>query len=206
MKKIKLQIKGMTFQLPINSLRDENSSNPYIYMGAKNTASIIKQYVKQKYGNEITVWSTSEVYSGGSSVRVNIWSKDGTKPSETIYSDIKEFSNLFQAGHFDGMYDIYEYRDDKVMTDNNTHLKYFPSYIFVDNKPKWGSIEYWLNEWNTFDESNYHTSCEFQGNTKWERFMNFNRWHFGKGIEVKLNSYNKKESIELNYDLEGVGV
>ena len=26
-------------------------------------------------------------------------------------------------------------------------MKYFPSYVFIDNKPKWGSVEYWMNEW-----------------------------------------------------------
>jgi hypothetical protein len=28
-------------------------------------------------------------------------------------------------------------------------LKYFPSYIFIENKPKWGTPEYWLNEYKT---------------------------------------------------------
>jgi hypothetical protein len=39
------------------------------------------------------------------------------------------------------MEDIYEYKDEDVTTDAGMELKYFPSYIFIDNKPKWGSLE-----------------------------------------------------------------
>ena len=31
-----------------------------------------------------------------------------------------------EAGSFDGMYDIYNYREDSPTTDNGTPLKYFP--------------------------------------------------------------------------------
>ena len=41
---------------------------------------------------------------------------------------------------------MYETREDSPTTDNGTPMKYFPSYVFVNNKPKWGSYEYWLNE------------------------------------------------------------
>ena len=46
------------------------------------------------------------------------------------------------------MEDIYEYREDELTTDNGMALKYFPSYIFIENKPKWGTVEYWLNQYN----------------------------------------------------------
>jgi hypothetical protein len=82
------------------------------------------------------------------------------------------------------MYDCYEYREDKVTTDNGTDLDYFPSYIFVENKPKWDSVEYWLNEWNTFDPSNY--SRPMVGNTLWEQFMNFNSSYWKKGTLESL--------------------
>ena len=51
------------------------------------------------------------------------------------------------------MYDIYEYREDKVETKNGTPMKYFPSYVFVENRAKWGSVEYWLNEYNVYKEN-----------------------------------------------------
>ena len=53
----------------------------------------------------------------------------------------------FQGGTFNGMIDMYEYREDSP-TATVTPLEYFPSYIFIDNKPKWGTIEYWMNEWD----------------------------------------------------------
>jgi hypothetical protein len=201
-KKIKFQFQGLTFELPANAIQKDNYNGTYIHMGAKHTASVIKQYVKQKYGNRITVWSTSEVYSGGSSVRVNVWSKNGSCTPLTIYQDIENFARSFKAGYFDGMYDIYEYVDNDLKSENGTPLKYFPSYVFVDNKPQWDSPEYWLNEWKTFDESNYENLV---GNTSWERFVNRNSRFWKKGTLEKLTKYMvqlEKELQELGYDLE----
>jgi hypothetical protein len=118
-------------------------------MGAKHTASIIKQYVK-KFFPEVKVWSKSQTYSGGSSVDVNISNSDGSSIHQNIYEQISEFSNKFKAGSFNGMEDIYEYKEGTITTDNNTPLKYFPSYVFCSNAPKWGTVEYWLNEYQSF--------------------------------------------------------
>jgi hypothetical protein len=188
-KKIKFQFNQMTFELPSTALQVKKWDNnkPFINMNAKSTASVIKQYVKQKYGSSLVVWSTSDVYSGGSSVRVNVSTKVGSPLSQEIYNDIMIFSNSFKAGRFDGMYDCYEYRNDKVTTDNGTELDYFPSYIFVENKPKWDSIEYWVNEWNTFDPSNY--TRPMVGKTLWEQFMNFNSSYWSKGTLEKLTKF-----------------
>ena len=202
-KKIKFQFNNMNFELPSNALRTDNYYGTYIYMGAKHTASVIKQYVKQKYGNRITVWSTSDVYSGGSSVRVNVWSKNGSCTPLSIYQDIQNFSYNFKAGRFDGMYDIYEYRDDEVKSDNGTKFEYFPSYIFVDNNPQWDSTEYWLSQWKGFDPSEY--SCKMVGDTTWEQFVNFNSRFWKKGTLDKLTKYMvdlEKELQELGYELE----
>ena len=51
------------------------------------------------------------------------------------------------------MYDIYNYREDKPSTDNGTPMRYFPSYVFIENKPKWGSVEYFMNSWSEWTES-----------------------------------------------------
>jgi hypothetical protein len=185
-KKIKFQFNQMTFELPSTALQTKRWDNnkPFINMNAKSTASVIKQYVKQKYGSSLVVWSTSDVYSGGSSVRVNVSTSVGGPVSQEIYNDIVIFANSFKAGRFNGMYDCYEYRDDKPTTDNGTELDYFPSYIFVENKPKWDSVEYWLNEWNTFDPTNY--TRPMVGTTLWEQFMNFNSSYWSKGTLDKL--------------------
>jgi hypothetical protein len=185
-KKMKFGFNKMTFELPTTALQSKRWDNnkPFINMNAKSTASVIKQYVKQKYGNTIVVWANSDVYSGGSSVRINVSKADGSPVSNTIYNDIQLFSYNFKAGRFDGMYDCYEYRNDEVLTDNGTQMDYFPSYIFVENKPKWDSVEYWLNEWNNFDPTNY--SRPMVGKTLWEQFMNFNSSYWKKGTLESL--------------------
>jgi hypothetical protein len=153
-KKIKLTILGEEYQLPISALKLKKDSQwneeTYIHMSAKHTASIIKQYVK-KFFPEIKVWSNSQTYSGGSSCSVNLSNSDGSEISQNIFEQISEFSNQFKAGSFNGMEDIYEYNEGTKTTDNNTPLKYFPSYVFCNNSPKWGSFEYWLNEYNNFN-------------------------------------------------------
>ena len=192
MSKINIKLCGEVLQVPQKQLiTDPTTKEQYIYCNAKTSASLIKQYVKKKYGNRITVWSTSDVYSGGSSVRVNVWSKNGSPTPYTIHQDIQGFANLLKAGRFDGMYDIYEYKDEVITTENGTPLKYFPSYIFVENKPKWGTAEYWLNEWKNWDENNYCETARKRmvGTSPLERFLNFNREYFGKGIEEKINNY-----------------
>jgi hypothetical protein len=145
-KKIRIQLSGVTFELPSNSLRvDKWHNTQYIYMSAKNSASLIKQYVKKTFPG-LRVWASSDVYSGGSSVRVNVCNPDGSPIVASTFSLIKSFGNSFQAGRFDGMTDCYEYYDTEIRTDNGTQLKYFPSYVFVENKATWDSVEYWVNE------------------------------------------------------------
>ena len=152
-KKIKLTILGEEYQLPISALKLKKDSKwneeTYIHMSAKHTASIIKQYVK-KFFPEVKVWSNSQTYSGGSSCNVNLSNSDGSEISQNVYEQISEFGNQFKAGSFNGMIDLYEYNEGTKTTDNNTPLKYFPSYVFCNNSPKWGSVEYWMNEYNNF--------------------------------------------------------
>ena len=90
-KKIKIQISNQTFELPSNALWfDKWKNEPYINMNAKNTASLIKQFVKKNFPN-IKVWATSDVYSGGSSVRVNVSNSDGSSVSEKFTKKSKDF-------------------------------------------------------------------------------------------------------------------
>lgn len=150
-KKIKLVIDKVEYQLPINAYVAKPSfgGTPYIHMSAKHTASIIKQYVK-KFFPLVKVWSKSQTYSGGSSVDVNVSYGGGESIDPNVFEMISEFSNKFKAGSFNGMEDIYEYNNNDVKTDNGTKLDYFPSYVFCKNAPKWGTVEYWVNEYNEF--------------------------------------------------------
>ena len=153
-KKFKFSIAGTEFQLPISQVQEDsyNNNEKYIYMNAKSVASVIKQFVKQKYP-ELKVWATSDVYSGGSSVRVNVSESDGSSVDSIIFDDIQKWEYMLKAGSFNGMIDMYESREDSPSTDNGTPLKYFPSYIFIENRPKWDSIEYWVSQWNEFQNS-----------------------------------------------------
>ena len=147
-KKVKISIKGNDFLIPSESIGYEpNGNQPYVYMRAKVVASIIKQFVKQNF-KDIVVSSTSDVYSGGSSVRVNVCNQDGSPVDEVIYEEIKQWEYMLKGGSFNGMIDMYEMREDSPSTDNGTPMKYFPSYIFIENKPNWGTKHYWMSEWN----------------------------------------------------------
>jgi len=190
-KKIKINYLNQEFLLPANALqKDSYDGGNYIYMGAKHTASVIKQYVKKNHPS-IKVWATSDVYSGGSSTRINISNHDGSSVSDKIEKDVKSFANSLKAGKFDGMYDIYEYREDKVETKNGTPLKYFPSYIFVENKAKWGSVEYWLNEYNLYKENlnNPDYSRMVEMVSKYGSFLEYNKQFMNK------NEYNRCKLI-----------
>ena len=162
-KKIKLVIDKVEYQLPINAYvaKPTYGGTPYIHMSAKHSASIIKQFVK-RFFPDIKVWSKSQTYSGGSSVDVSLSNLDGSEIHQSDFEQISEFSNKFKAGSFNGMEDIYEYNNNDVLTDNGTKLDYFPSYVFCKNAPEWGTIEYWVNEYNEFkfmtpEHPNYDT-------------------------------------------------
>ena len=149
-KKLKFKLNNQEFTLPITSYREDtwgSGTEKYIHMSAKNSASVIKQYVKKNFPN-LVCSATSDVYSGGSSTRVNVCKKDGSKVDSEDFKKIEQWKWILAGGSFNGMEDIYEYREDKVQTELGMQLKYFPSYIFIENKPNWGSKEYWMSEWS----------------------------------------------------------
>ena len=150
-KKLKFKLNDNVFTLPIESYREQNwggTLEKYIHMSAKNSATVIKQYVKANFP-KLKVWCVSDTYSGGSSTRVYVCNPDGSEVDGETYKKIQQWKWILSGGSYNGMEDIYEYRDDKLTTDAGMALKYFPSYIFIDNKPKWGTVEYWLNEYKT---------------------------------------------------------
>ena len=200
-KKIKIKFLNQEFLLPSEVLRDDNWYGKHIYLNAKHTAVVIRQYIKKNFP-QVKAWVTSDVYSGGSSVRVNMCRKNGQLVPYEWEKEINTFTNSLKAGSFDGMYDIYNYREDKLYTDNGTRIAGLPSYIFVDNKPAWGTVEYWLKEWKDFDIERYDEKFKAKYGVSedlWETFLSWNREFFGKGIESKLVSYmnNLRKELEL---------
>ena len=155
LKKLKFSINNNEFTLPLSSYREQTwggSLEKYIHMSAKNSATVIKQFVKQNFP-QLKVWAVSDTYSGGSSTRVYVCNSDGSEVDYDIFKQISQWKHILQGGNFNGMEDIYEYREDELTTDNGMALKYFPSYIFIENKPKWGSVEYWSNEYKTLQNN-----------------------------------------------------
>ena len=195
-KKVKISIKGNEFLIPAESVGSDKFSNgeTYIYMRAKLVASIIKQFVKKNYP-QLKVWGSSDVYSGGSSVRVEVCNQDGSKVEDSIFEKISEWKHILQGGSFDGMYDIYNYREDSPTTDAGTPLKYFPSYVFIENKPKWGSVEYWMNEWSewcriTTSDNMTENQKEWTDNVvnKYGGWLGYNKQYMSKTVLNKIDS------------------
>ena len=185
-KKLKFQLNGQEFQLPLNSYREQTwggNLEKYIHMSAKNCATVIKQFVKKNYP-ELKVWAGSDVYSGGSSVRVEVCNQDGSEVDYDIFKDISKWKSILQGGNFNGMEDIYEYREDKLTTEKGMELKYFPSYIFIDNKPKWGSVEYWVNQEKDYKDNmhlpEYSKQKEILENKYNGSFLEMNKTYMSK--------------------------
>ena len=140
--KITVQINGVKLQLPETAIKKTNWKGepitPYIEIGQVETASLSKQYVKLKYPN-VSVSASSDSYSGGCSCNVYLSDEYGFPVSKTIINDVQKFAYQFQSGHFDGMTDSYNYNEVDPTSDNGTRLSTGCSYVFVNNRPKFGS-------------------------------------------------------------------
>ena len=196
-KKVKISIGGNEFLIPETAIGQDTYSNnePYVYMRAKTCAAIIKQFVKKNYPH-LVCSATSDVYSGGSSVRVNVCKKDGSQVDPIEFEKISEWKYILQGGTFNGMIDLYEYREDSPTTDNGTPLKYFPSYVFIENKPSWGSKEYWMNSWKEWCEmtTNYTKLEDHQKEwidnavNKYGGWLGYNKQYMSKTVLKNIDS------------------
>ena len=128
-KKLKFKLNDNEFLLPLDSYREQTwggNLEKYIHMSAKNSATVIKQYVKKLIFPELKVWGVSDTYSGGSSTRVYVCNVDGSPVDSDTYKKIEQWKWILSGGSFNGMEDIYEYREDELTTDAGMALKYFP--------------------------------------------------------------------------------
>jgi hypothetical protein len=135
--KMTIKIDGIEFQIPAKSLQKDYNGNDIIRLGSTESASILKQYVKKKYPS-LETWSSSDKYAGGESATIWVCNTDGTAVPNEIYKDIDWFSKNLEAGTFNGMEDIYEYKNDSV-TDTGIPITNYTKYVFVNNRPKHGS-------------------------------------------------------------------
>ena len=143
-KKIEFVLGGMTFSVPSECLRttdywNKPSENPYINLGRKETASIIKQFVKSKYPT-LPVWASSSTFANGNSVDINVCKENGDEfeYGDPIYSDISSFCSMLKGGRYDGMTECYEYAE-SGRTDNGTRIEFNAKYVSCNPKAPFGS-------------------------------------------------------------------
>lgn len=141
---IYLLFQGIKFKLNIKPETGYQSGEPIIYINRVSAAKMIRQYIKEKYPKQFKSWVKSESYSGGSSIDVSLCNFDGSPVESKIYDDVRSFSMLLKAGHFNGMFDSYEYKDN-LKSDNGTEISMITSYIHIDNEPPYGTKEFELN-------------------------------------------------------------
>ena len=144
MKKFKFELEGIMFQLGEKFLKkvDWNGNpleKPVINMNHVAAANVVKQYVKKKYPN-VVVSSSSSSFSMGNSVDIYLSDEYGNGVDESIVKDVDRFGSQFEYGKFNGMYDIYEYTNDGVNSDNGTQIEAGVKYLHVQNRPKFCSL------------------------------------------------------------------
>lgn len=119
---------------------------PTISINRILASKFIREFIKTRYPNrDFKYWVQSEIYSGGSSIRVYLSKFNGESIDEDIYQEIKSFCNSMKGGDFDGMIDLYTYRKD-VKGEDGINLSFSTKYIFTSNNPPYGSKEYELKE------------------------------------------------------------
>jgi hypothetical protein len=134
------ELDNIKFKLNSKFLRENPNKKNFVSVNRVAAASIIKQYIKQKYPS-VVVSCISDTFSGGSSVDVYISDKKGLEVTKTIEDDVRSFGRKLQAGSFNGMIDMYESDEGTLLSDNGTPIETWTKYISVQNKPKFGSRE-----------------------------------------------------------------
>ena len=126
------------------SVWEGSNGKPVVSINRILASKFIREFIKQRYPKrDFKYWVQSEIYSGGSSVRVYVSKLNGESIDENIYEEIKSFCNALKGGSFDGMIDLYTYRKD-VEVDGGISYSFNTKYIFTSNKPPYGSKEYEL--------------------------------------------------------------
>ena len=144
MKKIRVKLCDVEFVLPETVLDTRSDGSKCVYLNPKNTASIIKKFVKNKYPN-VKCWASSEYFANGNAVNVYVSNVDGSPLTSTIYDTIESFATGMRSGRFNGMYDSFEYREDNPVTDVGTPIRFGTKYISIYNHAKYGTKEYDMN-------------------------------------------------------------
>jgi len=115
------------------------------YLMVSNVASAMKQVMNAMRKSGLVsftkMWAVSESYSGGNSVRANLYGAD-----ENTADTLKKLGWAFSSGSFDGMTDMYEYKNGLKVEFNGEMLNLNSKYVFTENRPPWGTPEYDMDE------------------------------------------------------------
>ena len=115
------------------------------YLMVSNVASAMKQVMNAMRKSGLVsftkMWAVSESYSGGNSVRANLYGAD-----ENTAETLKKLGWAFSSGSFDGMTDMYEYKNGLKVEFNGEMLNLNSKYVFTENRPPWGTPEYDMDE------------------------------------------------------------
>ena len=149
--KIKIELGGEMYTLPVKCLETrgygENANEKYINVSHVAASSLVKQFVKKKYGTAVICRVKSSSFSGGNSIDVHICMPDGSPVPNDIYDAVDGFANLWKYGNFNGMIDMYEMSDNSgAVSDNGTTLVAGVKYVHVENRPRFGTPEWIVNE------------------------------------------------------------
>jgi hypothetical protein len=129
--KIDIVINGMTFK----GIQAANWGGRY-NIDTAGIAQIIRQYVKNKYG-DIKVWARSRSFAGGSAVDVNFWAI----PDEW-YRDIESFADSFgKYNEYDGGDGVWRGKNVNAVTTDGKIVGNYSPYIHVSNTPPWDAKE-----------------------------------------------------------------
>jgi len=150
MANINVKINNEVFKLNSKSIYSNGfggtSENPVLYISHAAAGQLVKQYVKKNYPH-VVCRVTSDSFSMGNSLRVYLSTPTGQSVSQEIYEDVNSFAHLWEYGSFNGMYDIYEcYENSGAVSDKGTTLKAGVKYVFVENQPRFDTVEWALNE------------------------------------------------------------
>ena len=114
------------------------------YLNVANVSSAMKQVMNAMRKSGLVsftkMWAVSESYSGGNSVRANLYGAD-----ENTADTLKKLG-WFSSGSFDGMTDMYEYKNGLKVEFNGEMLNLNAKYVFTENRPPFGTPEYDMDE------------------------------------------------------------
>lgn len=150
-KKFKFTFQDTEFLLPMKSLKTHDyygkPQSPVIEIGRVEGASMIKQFAKKHYPS-IKVSSVSDTFANGNSIDVYLSTKTGEKIPNDDYIKVRDFGELLQMGRFNGMIDLYEYKDAEYKSSKGTRISSYCKWVSVYNEPRFGTVEWCINEVN----------------------------------------------------------